>query len=76
MFAFPVLFLAAYLQVRLLSGRAQENKKRIEESGHTAVESIDNIDTVASLGIEHKFRSKYKNLLSGPFRLIIISTCI
>ena len=68
MFAFPVLFLAAYFQIRLLSGKAQENKRRIEESGQIAAESIDNIDTVASLGIESQFCSRYGNLLNGPFR--------
>ena len=68
MFAFPVLLLAAYFQIRLLSGRAQENKKSIEESGQIAAESIDNIDTVTSLGIEPQFCSRYENLLSGPFK--------
>jgi ABC-type bacteriocin/lantibiotic exporter with double-glycine peptidase domain len=68
MFGFPVLFLAGYFQIRLLSGRAQENKKSIEESGRIAAESVDNIDTVANLGIERQFCSRYENLLSGPFR--------
>ena len=71
MFAFPPVFLATIFQVRLLSGRAQQNKKSIEESGQIAAESIDNIDTVASLGIEPLFRSRYENLLSGPFRYFL-----
>lgn len=66
--AFPMQFLASYFQIRLLSGKAQRNKKSIEESGQIAAESIDNIDTVASLGIESLFCSKYGHLLSGPFR--------
>lgn len=68
MFAFPVLFIAGYFQIRLLSGRAEENKQSIEESGQIAAESIDNIDTVVSLGIEPQFCSRYENLLHGPFR--------
>ena len=68
MFAFPVLFLAGYFQIHLLSGRAEENKQSIEESGQIAAESIDNIDTVVSLGIEPQFCSRYENLLHGPFR--------
>ena len=68
MFAFPVLALAGYFQIRLLRGRSQKNKKRMEESGHTAVESIDNIRTVAGLGVEPRFYNKYSSLLQGPFR--------
>ena len=70
MFGFPLLFLAGYIQIRLLSGRAQKNKKSIEGSGQIAAESVDNIDTVASLGIEPRFYSRYENLLSGPFRYL------
>ena len=68
MFAFPVLAVAGYFQIRLLRGRAQKNKKRMEESGQTAVESIDNIRTVAGLGVELRFYNKYSNLLHGPFK--------
>ena len=68
MFAFPVLALAGYFQIRLLAGRSQKNKKRMEESGQTAVESIDNIRTVAGLGVEPRFYTKYYNLLQGPFK--------
>lgn len=76
MFGFPLLFLAGYIQIRLLSGRAQENKKSLEESGQIAAESFDNIDTVASLGIEPQFFSRYENLLSGPFRYYEASECM
>ena len=68
MVGFPVLAIANYLQIRILAGRAQKNKKRMEESVQIAVESIDNIHTVASLGLEPLFCSKYNSLLDGPFR--------
>ena len=68
MFCFPVLALSSYFQIRLLRGRAQKNKKRLEESGQTAVESIDNMRTVASLGAEQRLYDKYNSLLEGPFR--------
>ena len=68
MFAFPVLAVAGYFQIRLLRGRAHKNKKRMEESGQTAVESIDNIRTVAGLGVEPRFYNKYSSLLDGPFK--------
>ena len=66
--AFPVIALTNYFQIRLLARRAHENKKRMEESGDTAVESIDGINTVTSLGLQTHFCSKYIGLLRGPFR--------
>lgn len=66
--AFPILGTVAFFQIRLLVGRAQKNKKRLEKSGQTAVESIDNIRTVEGLGIEGKFLDRYNGLLAGPFR--------
>ena len=55
------------MQIRFLAGRATKNKKKLEESGKTAVESIDNVRTVASLGIEDKLVEKYSGLLQYPF---------
>ena len=68
MAAFPALAIAGYFQIRLLAGRSQKNKKRMEESGKTAVESIDNIRTVAGLGVEPRFYNRYYDLLRGPFK--------
>lgn len=66
--AFPIIGSVSYLRIRLLAGRAQKNKKRLEHSGQTAVESIDNIRTVAGLGVEGRFYDRYRSLLAGPFR--------
>lgn len=66
--AFPILGTVAFFQIRLLAGRAKKNKKRLEASGQTAVESIDSIRTVVGLGVEQRFFDKYKDLLAGPFR--------
>ena len=66
--AFPIIGTVAFFQIRLLAGRTQKNKKRLEKSGQTAVESIDNIRTVAGLGVEGRFLDRYRNLLVGPFR--------
>ena len=65
---FPVIALTNYFQIRLLASRARENKRRMEESGNIAVESIDGINTVTSLGLQPHFCSKYIDLLKGPFR--------
>ena len=66
--AFPVIALTNYFQIRLLGSRAREDKKKLEESGDTAVESIDGINTVTSLGLQQHFSSKYMGILNGPFR--------
>jgi ABC-type bacteriocin/lantibiotic exporter with double-glycine peptidase domain len=73
--AFPVIALTNYIQIRLLASRAHEDKKRLEESGDTAVESIDGINTVTSLGLQSHFTSKYIDLLKGPFRYEYKSFC-
>ena len=66
-FCFPVLGAFSYLQIRLLAGRTAKNKKKLEESGKTAVEAIDNVRTVVSLGIEDSLVDKYNGLLQYPF---------
>lgn len=66
--AFPIIGVVGFFQIRLSVGRAKKNKKRLERSGQTAVESIDNIRTVAGLGVEHRFLNRYEDLLSGPFK--------
>ena len=70
MFCFPTILSEGFLQYRFLAGRTAKNKKKLEESGKTAVESIDNVRTVVSLGIEETFITQYKNLLQYPFELV------
>ena len=65
-------YTAAFFQVRLLSGRAAKNKKRLEEAGQLAVESIDNIRSVAGLGLENCFLNNYSQLLKAPFKYVIV----
>ena len=67
MFCFPVLGTFSFLQIRLLAGRTAKNKKKLEESGKTAVESIENVRTIASLGIQKSLVEKYEGLLQYPF---------
>ncbi len=66
--AFPILGAFGFLQIRLLAGRAQKNKAKLEESGAVVVESLSSIRTVVGLGVEEKFYSKYIHLLVAPFR--------
>ena len=69
-FVFPVLASVTYLQLKFIAGRSAKNKKRQEASGQTAVESIENIRTVAGLGVEDRFYDEYVQLLKGPFKLV------
>ena len=66
-FCFPILGAVGFLQLRLIAGRTAKNKKNLEESGKTAVESIDNVRTVVSLGLEDHLVGKYNGLLQFPF---------
>ena len=74
MIVFPLLGVAAFFQVRLLSGKAAKNKKQLEEAGQVAVESIDNIRSVASLGLENHFFNNYHQFLKRPFKYAIVYT--
>ena len=68
MLCFPVLAMVGFFQLRLLRGRSEKNKRSMETAGQVAVESIDNIRTVAGLGVEERFYRSYISQLWGPFR--------
>ena len=70
MFVFPIFTAEIYLQVKFVAGRSTKNKKRQEASGQIAVESIENIRTVAGLGAEDQLCDKYVQLLKGSFKLV------
>ena len=63
----PFLVIAALVQTKLLQGRSNRNKLLTAESAKTANEAIDNIRTVASLGLEDKFIKMYQEQLHPPF---------
>ena len=69
-FVFPLLASESYLQLKFVAGRSAKNKERQEASGQIAVESIENIRTVAGLGAEDQLSVKYEHLLKGPFKLV------
>lgn len=74
MVVFPLLGGFSYLQLRFIITQSEKNKKRMEESGQIAVESIENIRTVAGLGVEEKTFLRYSKKLEGPFRTNIEGT--
>ena len=63
----PILLIAGGLQFKVLHGNAAKNKKNVETAGKIAVDSIDNIRTVASLTIEENFFEQYKVQIKGPY---------
>ena len=68
-FAFPLTAVGNVAHLKATLGSQQREKKRMEESGRTFFESVDNIRTVVSLGVEKRFREKYSSQLQEPFRL-------
>ncbi len=68
MFNFPILGMLIVAETTMTKGRAQKNKRRIEESGQTVFESVENIRTVVSFGLERAFHRKYCSQLKKPFR--------
>ena len=66
--AFPMMFLAGYLQVILTKRYADKRNKLIEDSAKVAIEAVGNVYTVATLGIEKRLVRKYDQLLKQPFK--------
>jgi len=54
-----------------LGGTSKELAKLFEASGKTAAEGIENIRTVASLGLEKHFQSLFEKSLVPPYRTTI-----
>ena len=55
----PFVMVAGALQVKAVTGFSKHNKKDLEEAGKIAVESIENIRTVAGLNREDTFYELY-----------------
>ena len=55
----PIVMLAGALQIKTVTGFTKRNKKDLEEAGKIAVESMENIRTVAGLNREDTFFELY-----------------
>lgn len=65
---FPIYTATALIKIKLLGGRSKRNKELGAESAKTANEAIDNIRTVAALGLEREFLELYQNQLLPTFK--------
>lgn len=64
----PIMMIAGALQLKVFTGHATTSKKSLETAGKVAVDSIENIRTVASLGLEENFYNQYSVLVHKPYR--------
>ena len=66
----PFLFVALILSTKAVLFNAESRKKNYEVAGRLAVDSIENVRTVASLTIENGFYIKYKTEVKKPYRCV------
>ena len=66
--AFPLMILGGFIQLVLTKRYTDQRNDLIEDSAKVAIEAIENVYTVATLGIETRLVRKYDNLLKLPFK--------
>lgn len=64
----PVIIIGGVVQGRILSRNIARNKKALENAGMVAVDSIENIRTVAALGVEENFSRQYSERIRTMYK--------
>lgn len=64
----PLMILGGFLETRLITGFAKNDRKDLENAGKISLSAIQNIRTVAQLTKEDYFDDQYSKLLDCPFR--------
>ena len=67
----PVIFVSGAIRLKITLGHTNKIKKNLETAGKLAVDSINNIRTVASLVVEDKFCSLYSIEVTRIFKASI-----
>ncbi|KAM6177947.1 bile salt export pump [Rhynchocyon petersi] len=68
---FPFLALSGWIQTRVLTGFASQDKQALETAGQITNEALSNIRTVAGIGKERRFIQTYEAELEKPFKTAI-----
>ena len=66
--AIPIMLVFVSLSSKAVIYNAQSRKKKYEAAGRLAVDSVENIRTVASLTIEDNFYKQYWVEVKKPYR--------
>ena len=64
----PVIMIAGAFETTIFTHHAKRVKENLEKAGKLAVESIENIRTVASLTVEEKFYEMYTAEVTRPYK--------
>lgn len=64
----PLIGLSGVIQVKMLTGFANEDKKAMEVAGQVSSEAMANIRTVAGLSKEKQFVALYEQQLDAPYK--------
>ncbi|XP_048246672.1 ATP-dependent translocase ABCB1-like isoform X4 [Haliotis rufescens] len=63
----PFIMASGFIEMKVLAGVAGKNKEALEDAGKVAIESVENIRTVASLSREPTFYTLYQQKLTIPY---------
>uniref|UniRef100_A0A3Q2PDC0 ATP binding cassette subfamily B member 11 n=1 Tax=Fundulus heteroclitus TaxID=8078 RepID=A0A3Q2PDC0_FUNHE len=64
----PFIALSGGFQAKMLTGFAKQDKQAMESAGQVSGEALNNIRTIAGLGMERSFVEKYEAHLDSPYQ--------
>jgi ABC-type multidrug transport system fused ATPase/permease subunit len=64
----PVLVIAGYLRLRILTKSEQHHRNAYNKAASIAAESCRNMRTISILGLEKNVQQRYQKALEGPYK--------